>query len=193
MLSSDAHKYLSHGFLCICGRNVVFWYLFPLPLSSVTLTWAFAELLISVVTSGTVSAGVCYTYSLLAGLAEVRRCSLLSFLSSLSYFSWAMTSQLLAFRGINYAYKNVHLKCKWMKASAWSFLLASCCPDQALGRKSSWKMKWAQPCANSFWFNMTSETKDCEGAEPLTKLISRAVNYTCEVPTGRLRSPNKIG
>lgn len=39
---------------------------------------------------------------------------------------------------------------------------------------------------------MTLETKDWEGAEPLTKPITTAVNYTSEIPNGRLRGPNKI-
>ena len=39
---------------------------------------------------------------------------------------------------------------------------------------------------------MTLETKDWEGAEPLTKPITGAVNQTSEIPNGRLRGPNKI-
>lgn len=34
--------------------------------------------------------------------------------------------------------------------------------------------------------------KDWEGAEPLAKPITGAVNYTSEISRGRLRGPDKI-
>lgn len=55
-------------------------------------------------------------------------------------------------------------------------------------------MKWAQPHANSraCGFSVTLETKNWEGAEPLTEPIPRAINYPSEVPSDRLKGPSKI-
>lgn len=55
-------------------------------------------------------------------------------------------------------------------------------------------MKWAQPHANSraCGFSVTLETKNWEGAEPLTEPIARAMNYPSEIPSGRLGGLSKI-